>query len=927
MPESNVDALPTPPRRRPRPSDRTGTRREQHVRRVTPAWAGLVLAAAVAFVPAAADAADRTTDAPVYLDDMDGERGALRLVEAGSLVRLSGQTIRRDIGVDGSSVEQVLLQCPPGRSAQLAYRLPPTPVTDALRLTAVVQCSRPGLRLAALATLPRSVDPTTGRPFELLVATPHTADGERWQQITLSQLPAELARMARVANAQHNVEVDIREAVVTQLVFVTPGGIGTTELLVDRIELDGPLPVRRAQGHASLAGLEVPGRFPPRPTNESQLGPAPDVPRILQWQGEPFALVKRLGFDAVLLSKPATIEERQMARQAGLWIVCPSPLGGELAEPAGVAGKSQDHQGDWSPILAWDLGGCSDQHELQQAEQQLTCLDCNAALPARPSVAWSAGDPRGVSRLADIVVLERPQAGAGLTPAEAAARLNRQQRFARPGTQFWVAIDTHLPVEQVAQLATLENSRGRIVAPSLYDLTHWTSAAMAAQPRGLVFLSEASLAGDDPQTRRRVLALELTNLRMELLEPWLASSKPAGAARSSRPGLSALVFKTERSHLLTPLATTILDPPTTESPIAFLSAGASESVEAYLLTLAGAERLRADRVTGGVRITTERLPAEALILLTQDGVAFSRVERRLRQHAVRAAALYQELLALELKAAAEAIPQLAVALRQTVRSDEAYQRAILLRREADSRQAAGDLAGASMRAEQGLAELDVAVRRLGAALLEEAPAGAWPLEATWSTLPMLAHVTRQVSLPSPQATPFPGGQFESLDELLQYGWQHWKLPTPRVATAVRLSATAPRDGMRCLLLEARADRANDRPTITTTPPVWVTSPPISSPQRRLVEVTGWVRAADPLIGQPGELKIFDSVGGEASAVRVRHAPTWQPFRLVRAVPAGTPLRLTFALSGLGAVEVDTLAYRELPLSEPAKLAGQAEGKR
>ena len=90
----------------------------------------------------------------------------------------------------------------------------------------------------------------------------------------------------------------------------------------------------------------------------------------------------------------------------------------------------------------------------------------------------------------------------------------------------------------------------------------------------------------------RALALELTNLRLGMVEPWLARGKAATPARSSRPDLTAMVLTVERSHLVVPLR---WDDATQvgcrrrrgkcdfRQPTSLLLPGVPESCDAYLL--------------------------------------------------------------------------------------------------------------------------------------------------------------------------------------------------------------------------------------------------------------------------------------------------------------------------------------------------------
>jgi hypothetical protein len=94
-----------------------------------------------------------------------------------------------------------------------------------------------------------------------------------------------------------------------------------------------------------------------------------------------------------------------------------------------------------------------------------------------------------------------------------------------------------------------------------------------------------------------------------------------------------------------------------------------------------------------------------------------------------------------------------------------------------------------------------------------------------------------------------------------------------------------------------------------------------------VEISGLARVSNVPIGSPDPLLIFDSIGGEESAVRISSAPSWTPFKMLRAATPGSELRVTVALGGVGRAQIDALSYRFIPQStssnqnnrEPASL--------
>jgi hypothetical protein len=78
-----------------------------------------------------------------------------------------------------------------------------------------------------------------------------------------------------------------------------------------------------------------------------------------------------------------------------------------------------------------------------------------------------------------------------------------------------------------------------------------------------------------------------------------------------------------------------------------------------------------------------------------------------------------------------------------------------------------------------------------------------------------------------------------------------------------------------------------------------------------IEITGWVKVDRPF-ATPGEgLTIIDSLGGPELSVVVGQTSGWQLFRMIRAVPRPTSLRITFALTGAGSANVDAMMVRTL----------------
>jgi hypothetical protein len=108
-----------------------------------------------------------------------------------------------------------------------------------------------------------------------------------------------------------------------------------------------------------------------------------------------------------------------------------------------------------------------------------------------------------------------------------------------------------------------------------------------------------------------------------------------------------------------------------------------------------------------------------------------------------------------------------------------------------------------------------------------------------------------------------------------------------------------------------ADDSGAQLLTRTDPLVWIVSPPVPLDEHKVVEITGWVRA-DRAFSSPGSgLVIMDTIGGPELSLVVGETSGWQSFRMIRAVPRATELRLTFALTGIGTAKVDGVMVRTL----------------
>jgi hypothetical protein len=157
-----------------------------------------------------------------------------------------------------------------------------------------------------------------------------------------------------------------------------------------------------------------------------------------------------------------------------------------------------------------------------------------------------------------------------------------------------------------------------------------------------------------------------------------------------------------------------------------------------------------------------------------------------------------------------------------------------------------------------------------------------------------------------------GGEFEDLNQLVAAGWQQHQHVTPGVSTQVDFAPLQPRSGRFSLRLRAWATSPAAPIPWLETPPVWVTSPPVSVPQDTLVRIHGWVRVSEPISATVDGLLIIDSLGGLALAERIGQSDDWREFIAYRVATAPASVAVTFALSGLGEGQLDQVTISLAP---------------
>lgn len=278
---------------------------------------------------------------PAFQEGFEGpQRTWRRLAGADARHRFVQHARTREAVHSGLGSERISLVSENGVAVFVGHDIGRAPVISELEASVWVRADRPGIQILARVVLPRSQDPRTGQPLSTVVSGPYYTEVGGWQKLRLADVANLVARRARVLRGQLSLPVDEREAYVDQIILNVCGGRGVTNVWIDDLEVAGVIylpdqkqtPTPAAGGAVNAVTRQAPTTRASVRNMEVQgsvvlVGGRPTLPRIIQYQNEPLATLRQLGFNAVRLSRPPTDELLRDAERVGIWLICPPPEG------------------------------------------------------------------------------------------------------------------------------------------------------------------------------------------------------------------------------------------------------------------------------------------------------------------------------------------------------------------------------------------------------------------------------------------------------------------------------------------------------------------------------------------------------------------------------------------------------------------------
>lgn len=687
--------------------------------------------------------------------------------------------------------------------------------------------------------------------------------------------------------------------------------------------------------------------------------------RGIRHAGTPLRTLRDVGLNTIWLDESVPTSTIEEAANLGFWMV---PTLRSLSAPATGPGNRVEGQLASSEtfnrltsrflekdaVLAWDLGNDLDTEQYPRVMRLAEAF--RTADPQRPVIADVWDGSRGFSLSLHghgLIGTHRWPLFTSMELASYREWLENRRRFTT-NNYCWTWVQTHLPdwYDRVVYDGDQKKSLAEGAGPQPEQIRLLTYCALAAGYRGVAFWSDRYLA-DSHQGRDRLLALALLNQELRLLEPMLTqATSEVEWISTSRPEVMAAVFRSPQGALVLPIwvgpgsqfvpgqaATTEL---VITIPVAITST-------AWEVTPGRIRSLPIKRIQGGSEVRLRNFSLTSAVLFASDlGPRGLIVQMQEKQRTMgRLAAQWlcdqakEELEKVRktfelIDAQGHALPDGRDLLNKAA---EALEKAQRFRRDGEHVEAYSS-AEVALRAMRLLmrSHWDRAVRDLDVAVASPYAVSFFTLPRHWQLLDQLKQMRAGASL-------LPHGDFELPAEEIQPNWilqearsldavesvvrrveRPVDLPkSPVLGTFqargkidnVPASATTEpsRGGRQCLMLEVRAKK--DPNTRQPVPLgvldkafVAVHSPAVRLQPGSLVRITAWVKT-EGISGSTDGAMFYDSVGGDALAVRFSLQPRWKRYALYRRVPESGLVNVTLATTGLGKVYFDDVRIEPL----------------
>lgn len=701
--------------------------------------------------------------------------------------------------------------------------------------------------------------------------------------------------------------------------------------------------------------------------------------RAVEYQGESFQFLKGLGFNAIWLHEAPTARQLSDAQEIGVWLIAAPPVGSQLVSDEDVARidalkKNSADQGAasiaspkqnmtieaanaffagkdvsraYDPVLVWYIGGELRENDAENVRNDLQLV--RRLDPLRRPIIGSV--KTGIDRFSqegalDALLLTREPLLSSLDLNDYANWLVRIQNLAtNTRAVFWNVVQTQPTISATLQRQFCGMADETPGVVSYEQIRQLVRLSMFAKCRGLFFASNSPLDAKDHKTQYRAAALESINLELLLVEPWFALGNPdPELLKTSYPNIKGIVSQTKRSLLFVPVSTDrdnqyVMGQDAVNNLTATVPA--REGYSPDLLTPGALRKIVSRRRAGGCYFTLDEGSMNSLLFFTQSDSMSQKLSERAPAFGERLATLAVSLARKRLDLYEQTVYALryveehgyfpksaphAPALGEVVQrvGDQIDAAEIYLKR--------GDFSQAYLVSERATREIRNIERRFWSeATRNELTRPVTPLSASFYDMPAYLELYDKLlsgKLRANDDNLIRGGDMEHAQSLADNGWTLQSRQTNvlrgRASSYSYVANQDPSGGGRKesssvlkLVVEPIDDVAAQRIPQQIEGNIVEVETEFPSKVGQLICVQGWIRIPKDLTNSVDGFEIYDNQGGRALALRFQKATEWKRFAFYRHSTSDGPMRVRFAISGVGEVWLDDVAAYVVAALDPA----------
>jgi hypothetical protein len=839
----------------------------------------------------------------------------------------------------GQYCEHLQVNAEQGAYIYYYYPTAKAPVGDELSVNLWLKANRPGMQLMARLVLPHERNPNNlDEPVTVQLRGDLYEEVGRWQRLQLRR-PASLAlKQQQIMRAQLHRDVDFTGAYLDQLILNLYAGPGLAEIWIDDLEI-GPVdessPFQTTSRPAGPVKLLGPGQTKAltRPAvvelDRGQLlvnGKRFFI-RGIRHSDTPLKALRDAGLNTVWfdhLTSPALIEE---AVNLGFWIVPSLPTTENDARLASADNLRQEISRflERDAVLFWDLGGGLIQEQIPLVAQ--TAQVVHLADPQRPlgGDAWDGLGPYSLKL--DLLGVHRWPLMTGLEIGQYRRWIYQRHFLTHEDTFTWTWVQTHLPDWYTSLVYKKPAAAGfdEPVGPQPEQIRLLTYAAISAGCRGIGFWSDRFLA-DTHQGRDRLLTLALLNQELRMLEPLLETAdRPEmddfGWVPTSNPEVRAAILRTNYGVLVLPIwvgaGAQFVPGQSAAANLTVTVPQVPVGMQAWEVSPAEVRCLRQERVVGGTKITIPEFSLTAAIVFTADNTPNGlvvRFQEQARQNCKLAAQWSHDLADEEISKVSRVQAELERLGHPLPDGKPLLEKAQQLARKCVEEYNTGNYKEAYANAQRAVRPLRIIMRAQWEEAIKELNkvAVASPYATSFYTLPRHWQFMELIHQGKPGSNILPNGDFELEPRQVSEGWTPQEITLDQVELTARRVSDGPQQGKQCLMLQVKPKNPTG-PSIQALERTFlaINSPVVRVQPGTIVKISGWVRIPKAIEASTDGALLYDSIGGEPLAVRLKGPNKWQQFVLYREVPASGQVSVTTALTGIGVAYFDDVRIEPL----------------